>query len=212
VLRRPPAQTSSEVLGRLARSLPAGAAGREPASAGEPAPQKALDEILRAVVAEPEAAFRPVAVLYQDFLVRCRIEKLRGDTMSLTEFRRRLAVARAGVDATEGSDPVWERALALAAELPEDIQGVFLLLARAAVDGAPCPGDAELARICGSHSPRRARRVLSYMEERGFIATRSDAAGNRVIAVAAVEATTAPSVPEGSAGTTQRGERALALG
>ncbi len=35
-----------------------------------------VDRMLRAVLAEPDAGFRAVGVLYQDFLVRCRIEGL----------------------------------------------------------------------------------------------------------------------------------------
>src|SRR5262249_16736150 len=33
-----------------------------------------LDRILRAILAEPDAGFRAVGVLYQEFVVRCRIE------------------------------------------------------------------------------------------------------------------------------------------
>ena len=35
-----------------------------------------VDRILRAVMAEPEAGFRAIGVLYQEFVVRCRIEGL----------------------------------------------------------------------------------------------------------------------------------------
>ena len=53
--------------------------------------------------------------------------------------------------------------------LPDDMQGVFLLVAQAAITSAPCPSDAELARAYGSHSPSRARRLLAYFEERGLL-------------------------------------------
>ncbi len=35
-----------------------------------------LDRILRAILAEPDAGFRAIGVLYQEFVVRCRIEGL----------------------------------------------------------------------------------------------------------------------------------------
>ena len=76
-----------------------------------------IDAILREILEDPEAAFRTVAVRYQDFLVRCRIRRVGGEPLSLPVFRRRLAVARAGVNTAtaEGSD--WDRAVAFAATL-----------------------------------------------------------------------------------------------
>jgi hypothetical protein len=87
----------------------------------------------------------------------------------------------------------------MADALPEDTQGVFLTLARAAFDGRPCPSDAEVADAYGSQSPRRARRVLSYMEERQAIVCRSDPRGWRIVAIPGVAWETAPGDPDGSA-------------
>lgn len=140
-----------------------------------------LDEVLRQVLSDPDAAFRTDAVLYQDFLVRCRIHRLRGETLDMPAFRRRLSVIRAGVDAEGADDPDWTAAEQAAKTLPEDMQGVFLLLARAALSQAPCPSDAEVARACGSRSPGRARRLLSYMEQRGVIVQRTLIGGLRSI-------------------------------
>ena len=47
-------------------------------------------------------------------------------------------------------------------------------IARTAIEGRPCPSDAELAEVYGSASPSRARRVLSYIEERGLIVPLSE--------------------------------------
>lgn len=140
-----------------------------------------LDEVLRQVLSDPDAAFRTDAVLYQDFLVRCRIHRLRGETLDMPSFRRRLSVIRAGVDAEGADDPEWTEAEKAAKTLPEDMQGVFLLLARAALAKAPCPSDADVARACGSRSPGRARRLLSYMEQRGVIVQRTLIGGLRSI-------------------------------
>ena len=46
-----------------------------------------VDRILRAVLAEPDAGFRATGVLYQEFVVRCRIEGLGSAVPDLSEFR-----------------------------------------------------------------------------------------------------------------------------
>jgi hypothetical protein len=169
---------------------PAEAAERSAADRGV-----ALEAVLLEILADPEAAFRSVAVLYQDFLVRCRTHGLNGRLLELPAFRRKLTSLRAGIAAETAEGPEWQRATAVAGDLPEDIQGVFLLLARAAVEGAPCPSDVEVARACGSRSRGRARRLLAYLEQRGLIAIRAEVEG-RVIAMPDIEAETAPGDPD----------------
>ncbi len=127
-----------------------------------------IETVMRGILDDPDAAFRSVAVLYQDFLVRCRIARLPGEPLVLAAFRRKLAVARAGVDKEVAAGETWRQALALSESLTDDIQGVFLIVAQAAATGAPCPSDAALARAYGSHSPSRARRLLTYFEEQGL--------------------------------------------
>jgi uncharacterized protein len=195
-VRRPtPSASADAILQQLAQSRPA------PVETGPAAEERAtelgpvFDEILRRILADPEAAFRSVAVLYQDFLVHCRMHKIGAEALDLPAFRRKLVMARAGVDAATADSPEWERAVSAAAELPEDIRGVFLLLARAAVTQAPCPSDGEVARACGSHSPGRARRLLAYMEQRGFVVSRVERDGNRVIALPGLDWETAPGDP-----------------
>ncbi len=139
--------------------------------------------LLRAVLADPDSCFRPVAVLYQDFLVRARIEGMGRDALDLSQFRRALATARAGVDEALADGPAWQEAEDLAAVLPEDVQGVFLLVAWAAQARLPCPSDAAVARAYGTHSPGRARRQLHYLEERNLLVLREDGAGRRIAAV-----------------------------
>ncbi|HEY0523537.1 MAG TPA: ATP-binding protein [Stellaceae bacterium] len=209
----PPAPTTDMVLQQLARSRPAplppppGSSGASvsgggnaggaamSATAAEAAP--VVDGILRQILADPEAAFRPVAVLYQDFLVRCRIHRIRGEAMDLPSFRRKLSVQRAGIDPASADSPEWQEAVATSGGLPEDMQGVFLILARAALERSPCPSDAEIARACGSHSPRRARSLLSYMEQRGFIVCRDDLGGNgRIVALPGLGWESAPGDPQ----------------
>lgn len=141
-----------------------------------------IDRVLGEVMAEPDAAYRSVAVLYQDFLVRCRIRRVGGQPLDLAAFRRRLAVVRAGV--SEGSaGEEWSRATEIAAGMSDDIQGIFLLFARAAMNREPCPSDAEIARAAGSRSTGRARRLLSYLETQGWLVARNDLRGQRIVAL-----------------------------
>ncbi|AQS41890.1 MAG: Hypothetical protein BHV28_12040 [Candidatus Tokpelaia hoelldobleri] len=141
-----------------------------------------LDNVMREIVDDPEAAYRSVAVLYQDFLVRCRIHRVPGAPLELTAFRRRLAVAKAGIDEDAAAGEAWQQALELSKSVTDDVQGVFLAVAQAAVTDKPCPGDATLARLYGTHSLSRARRLLAYFEERGLLVVRTDFSGRRIVA------------------------------
>jgi hypothetical protein len=154
-----------------------------------------IDTVLKEILEDPDAGFRTDAVLYQDFLVRCRIRRVAGEPLQLAAFRRRLAVARAGVDRKTAGGEAWPQALQLSESLPDDVQGVFLMVAQAAVTGAPCPSDATLARAYGTHSARRARRLLTYFEERDLIVVRTDFHNNRVVAFPDLGCETAPGDP-----------------
>lgn len=193
----PPAPSTNDLLAQLARTRPAAAPEPAPEVTEETKAEReaVLDAILREILDDPEAAFRSVAVLYQDFLVRCRIRRVSGEPLNLNAFRRRLAVARAGVDTATAEGSEWDRAVAFAADLEEDIQGVFLLLARAAMEGSPCPPDGEIARACGSRSPGRARRLVAYMETRNIVVTRNDPRGLRIIALPDLGWETGPGDP-----------------
>ncbi len=154
-----------------------------------------VDRILRAVLAEPDAGFRAVGVLYQEFGVRCRIEGLGSAVPDLREFRRMLTHARAGVGSDMAEDDKWQDISLRAAILPEDMQGVFMMIARAAKEGWPCPGDAAIARAYGSHSLRRARRLLTYIEEQGLIVVQLDGTGRRIVTLVELAWATAPGDP-----------------
>ncbi|HEY8382301.1 MAG TPA: ATP-binding protein [Microvirga sp.] len=190
----PPAPSTNELLAQLAKPRPAAAPEPEPTEASKAERDAMLDGILQELLGDPEAAYRSVAVLYQDFLVRCRIRRVPGEPLNLNAFRRRLAVTRAGVD-TKTAHPDWERAVAFAAELEEDIQGVYLILARAGLESRPCPPDAEIARACGSRSPGRARRLIAYLESRNLVVTHSDPRGLRIIALPDLGLETMPGDP-----------------
>ncbi|AWV24410.1 putative ATP-binding protein [Roseomonas mucosa] len=185
--RRAPPPPAPDILAQLAAARPPAVHSR-----AEPAPpspeelaerERRLEEVLHALLEDPEAAFRPVSVLYGDFLVRCRIRAVAGKPMELPEFRARLAVARAGVDAGTAENPEWDAVRSRAAALPEDVQGVYLMLARAALERRPCPSDAAIAQAYGTRSLGRARRVLAYLEEQGMVVQQQDRQGRRVALV-----------------------------
>jgi hypothetical protein len=154
-----------------------------------------LDRILAAILADPEAGFRAAGVLYQDFLVRCRIEGLGAGALDLPGFRHMLTRARAGISAEMAGEDVWQDISARAGNLPEDMQGIFMMIARAAMDGLPCPGDLAIARAYGTRSLGRARRVLTYMEEQGLIVCQTDGTGRRIVTLVELGRATAPGDP-----------------
>ncbi len=195
--RRPP----PDLMGQLMAARPAAmeigpTATVQPPSAEEQAERRTrLDRILRAILDEPDAGFRAVGVLYQEFVVRCRIGGLGSAVPDLGTFRRMLTFARAGLDTGMAEDEAWQDVSARAGVLPEDIQGVFLMIARAAKDGSPCPGDATIARAYGTHSLGRARRVLTYIEEQGLIVCQLDGVGRRTVTLVELAWATAPGDP-----------------
>lgn len=147
--------------------------------------EAAIEAIYAEVLADAETAFRPIALIYQDFLFHCRVRKLAGMAHDLPVFRRRLALGRAGIDPLAG-DEAWQQVLAVSEGLPEEMQGVYLMLARAAREGAPCPSDQVLANAYGSHSKSRGRWLLTFMTERGHITCDTDFRGNRSVCIAGV--------------------------
>jgi hypothetical protein len=209
ILAAPPPETirpqrrpsSPDLLGQLMAAKSAALeiradAGEAPLDAEALAERRArLDRILRAIMAEPDAGFRAIGVLYQEFVVRCRIEGLGAAVPELGDFRRMLTHARAGLGTDMAGDDAWRDVSVRASILPEDMQGVFMMIARAAKEGWPCPGDAAIARAYGTHSLRRARRLLTYIEEQGLIVCQLDGAGRRFVTLVELAWATAPGDP-----------------
>ena len=209
-LVRPPRRVTAapvDILAQLAshHPRPAGMAAEEGVAEFAPDPEalavqrRKLAAILRAMLEDGEAAFRPAPVLYQDFLVRCRIAGLGREALDLRGFRQALATARSGIGDEMAEGEGWQQAERIAWGLPEDVQGVFLLVARAALEGLPCPSDATVARAYGTHSLSRARRQLLYLEEQELIVLRADGAGRRVAAVIGLGWETAAGDPAAAA-------------
>lgn len=151
-----------------------------------------IETVLKDMVADEAGAlaYRSSAVLWPDFQVRCRMAGVAKPPIDAAEFNRRLACARVGIYHSPKND--WSDALAVAAHLPDDMLGTFMLIARSARDGSSCPSDGELARTYGTSSTGRVRRLLSYIEERDIIVCREDLSGKRSISIPALGWTTQP--------------------
>lgn len=152
--------------------------------------ERELSEILAEMAAEEGSTFQPTAALYQDFSVRCRMRRLAGNHLDLAAFRRRFAMAVAGI--ADIADERSAQVLRIARGVPDDLLGPFLLLAKAAQEGEPCPDDQALARAYGTSSPGRIRRLIEHLEKSGLIVIRSDFGGRRSVGIPALGVTTAP--------------------
>ncbi|MDQ8729709.1 ATP-binding protein [Bradyrhizobium sp. LHD-71] len=207
---RPQRRSAPDLLGQL---MAAGSAAPETRSQSAEQPLSAeeltkrrerVDRILQALLAEPDAGFRAVSVLYQEFVVRCRIEGLGSAVPDLGDFRRMLTRARAGLGSDMTQDAAWQDISIRASILPEDMQGVFMMIAGAAKEGLPCPSDAAIARAYGTHSLRRARHLLTYIEERGLIVCQLDGVGRRIVTIVELGWATSPGDPHAQEATAEQ--------
>jgi hypothetical protein len=104
--------------------------------------------------------------------------------------RFRAQTARAGIHGEPEGE--WAEALDAARALPDDMLGPFLLVAKAARDGQPCPSDADLAASYGTSSLGRVRRLITYIESRELFVCRTDLSGKRSITIPRLGWTTQP--------------------
>ncbi|MEE2742173.1 MAG: ATP-binding protein, partial [Pseudomonadota bacterium] len=182
----PPPRPAEEIMRALADTPQAKPAAPE-LDFGENEP--VVIAVLEEIVADLGDATPSVASLYQDFGVRCRMKGLKKSPLDLPAFRKRFAMAQAGM--ADGDDPRWQDAIRAAEPVPEDMLAPFLLIARAAIDGHPCPDDGALARAYGTSSPGRVRRLIDYMEKLGVIVARTDFSGKRSIGLPGLGLSTA---------------------
>lgn len=153
----------------------------------------AISQILSDLAAEEGSTFRPAATLFQDFATRCRRQRISTNGIDIAQFRRRFACAVAGIDDPSASQ--WTEIVEAGHDVPDDLLAPFLLLAQAALGGAPCPEDDEIGRVYGTSSPGRIRRLLEYLEKNGAITVRTDFSGRRSVAIPRLGAATAAVEP-----------------
>src|SRR3546814_12361686 len=92
------------------------------------------------------------------------MHRLTSPAFDLPEFRRRLAMAKAGF--FDRDDARLPPVLEIAGELPEDMLAPFLLIAHAALEGRPCPSDDALAEVYGSVERRVGKECVSTCRSR----------------------------------------------
>ncbi|MGO2958812.1 MAG: ATP-binding protein [Acetobacter sp.] len=200
--RKPPAAPAPDLLSQLAAHGEAQATTAQAEQEQDEPPEDQgerdarMAAILRDMLEDEETSFRSASVLYQDFLVRCRIVGLGRNALDLKSFNRALATARSGVSEDMSATPEWQEAESLALTLPEDLQSVFLCLARTAIARQPSPSDAEIARVYGTVSQGRARRLLEWLEDRNVIVLQADGMGRRIITIIGPGWETLPGMPQ----------------
>ena len=184
-----PPRPVADVAEHIERAAP-GVAAAEPADMPSDAEsQQAIDRILSQMAREDGATFRSPSRLYQDFATRCRQDPGVAIPLDLTEFRRRFAIASASLDHLDAA--LRAQIESLGTNLSDDVLAPFLVIARAAAEGLDEPDEEELARVYGSSSTGRIRRLLDHFERSGHIVVRNEFGGGRRIFVPGLEELTA---------------------
>ena len=156
---------------------------RSAADGGED--EDSVARIVRELAAEEGATFQSSAVLFRSFALRCRQQGVASAHVDMICFRRLFAYASAGLDGLE--PPARKAVERLAENVPEDVLAPYLTIAAAAAQGRAAPDEEEVARVYGSSSPSRIRRLLDHLERQGLIVVREEFGGERTITVFGLE-------------------------
>ncbi|WP_374409074.1 helicase HerA domain-containing protein [Pelagerythrobacter sp.] len=170
---------------QLAETIAAQETGTAPASEAPCGGSAEIEATIAAMAREDGATFQSASSLYQGFLLRCRKQRLVGPLPDMAAFRRSFAIASAGLERLD--EDTRARILPLAEAVPDDVLAPYLAIAAAAAEGLSAPEDDELARVYGSSSPGRIRRLLEHMERLGLLVVRQDFGGGRTLLVPGVE-------------------------
>ncbi len=161
----------------------------ETAADSAPAPQERkqgrVAALLQEMAAEDGATFQPAATLFREFAIRTRERGIPSAHIDMTQFNRLFAVAVARLDRLEDSQR--EAIEQLAKNVSDDVLAPYLCIAAAAAQGMSAPDEEELARVYGTSSPGRIRRLLDHLERTGLIVVREDFGGGRSISVPGLE-------------------------
>lgn len=143
--------------------------------------------IIEQIAEDSEASFQPMASLYQDFIVRCRIARLPASYITLEEFKDKFNIALAvqslqpTPDLTDNQAIIWNDIITYGNQLQEKERAVFFTLARAALLNIACPSEERLAKIYGTYSLSRVKNLLNSFAKRDILIMRTDFAGRRAI-------------------------------
>jgi len=156
----------------------------QPAEPAADATAHSIASVVRELAASDGATFIPAASLFRDFAIRCRQRGVASAHIDIGRFRRLFACQIGGIERLDEA----ARALIepMIAAVGDDVLAPYLALVVAAVLGEPMPGEDELARLYGSSSPSRIRRLLDHLERSGLIVVREEFGGERVIIVPGV--------------------------
>jgi hypothetical protein len=159
-------------------SLPASASPPSPAA---PASVSTPEDVVRELAFIEGATFRPATALFRDFAIRCRQQGVASAHIDIARFRRLFACEIGGLGQLDGA--MRSHVEGLIAGVDDDVLAPFLAMAVAEALGAPMPDEDELARLYGSSSPSRIRRLLDHLERSGLIVVREEFGGGRIITV-----------------------------
>ncbi|OBX19909.1 hypothetical protein A9995_04995 [Erythrobacter sp. QSSC1-22B] len=148
-----------------------------------------VERIIEELAQQNGVTCRSPGTLFREFLTSCRQHGVTSANIDLVEFRRMFAFAVSGVGQLPA--PARKSIEGLAEEVDEDVLAPYLAIAVAAFRGRTKPDENELARVYGSSSPGRIRRLLDHLERSGLINVRVDFAGERSIMVLRLEGTLA---------------------
>ncbi len=124
----PPAPRVEEIADSIARAEEAPADTAQPVP-GAPDVARRVEAIIAELAAEEATAFQSASAQYQSFLIRCRRDRLIGPMPDMRGFRRRFAIAAAGLDQLEETTRDAHSADWRAA-VEEDLLAPFLVIAR----------------------------------------------------------------------------------
>lgn len=154
--------------------------------AGQGSESHSAESIVREIADSEGATFRPATALFRDFAIRCRQRGVASAHIDIARFRRLFAYRVSGIDRVDSALRAHVDALVRGVE--DDVLAPYLAIVIAATLGEAMPEDEELARLYGSSSPSRVRRLLDHLERQGLIVVREDFGGDREIIVPGAKA------------------------
>jgi hypothetical protein len=147
--------------------------------------EASVERILEELAGQDGATFQSPGTLFREFLTACRQRGVVSAHIDMVEFRRLFAFALSGTGGLSATARATIEHLAEGGD--EDVLAPYLTIAVAALHGRNRPDEDELARVYGSSSPGRIRRLIDHLERSNLIAVREEFAGERTISVLGLE-------------------------
>lgn len=180
-----PAKARQPATSTPKQAVPLPPAPVQHSEAAEPEQEHSIAGVVRELAASDDATFLPAPALFRDFAIRCRQRGVASAHIDIGRFRRLFACEIGGLDRLEGAT---RKAVEQMIETVEDdVLAPYLALVVATALEKPMPDEEELARLYGSSSPSRIRRLLDHLERSGLIVVREEFGGERSIIVPGVK-------------------------